>query len=233
MKLRPGSFRVNLPGDAAAPGLYGMLSIFGTCFAGVLVATWAHWQDLGSAVFFLASTLTAYYVRPGNLLPVVVSAPLLFLLACLAVSVLVPALALLPTLAGVAWWMLAGMVVTIGIALLRGLRAEVRELLVELRQLPGAQLTRELEGHPLLDRLNLFHVGEAEGGQLAEDAVDELFGDRSPGGDAHRDRAIEPALVDLAGVIHEVGGARAGVLGHLDQADGVRGIRRPHDDDHV
>jgi hypothetical protein len=64
---------------------------------------------------------------------VVVSAPLLFLLACLIASVLVPSLALLSTLAGAAWWLLAGMAVTIVIGLLRGLPAELRELWADLR----------------------------------------------------------------------------------------------------
>jgi DNA recombination protein RmuC len=100
-------------------------------------------------------------------------------------------------------------------------------------QLPGAKLARELEGHLLLHGLYFLHVREAEGGKLAEDAVDELLGDRRPGGDAHGDRAIKPALVELAGIIDEVSGTRAGVLRHLHQADGVRGIPRPDDDDHV
>jgi len=115
-------------------GLTGMFAVFCACFTGLLVASWADWKELGYAVFFVASTLTAYYVRPGHLLPVVVSAPLLFLLACLTASVVTPSLALLSTLAGVAWWMLAGMSLTVGIALRRGLRAEVQELLWDLRR---------------------------------------------------------------------------------------------------
>ena len=145
MNLRPvplGTlFRRNLagvlgwarPGDAVQSGLYGMLAIFAACLAGLLVASWAGWEELGYAVFFLATSLTVYHVRPGSLLPVVVSAPLLFLLACLTASVVMPSLALLSTLAGVAWWMLAGMCLTVGIALRRGLRAEVQELWLELR----------------------------------------------------------------------------------------------------
>ena len=114
--------------------LYGMVAIFGACLAGLLVATWAGWAELGDAVFFMASSLTVYYVRQGSLLPVVVSAPLLFLLACLTASVLVPSLALLSTLGGAAWWLLAAMALTIAIGLLRGLHAEVRELWADLRR---------------------------------------------------------------------------------------------------
>jgi hypothetical protein len=105
-----------------------MAAVFCACAAGLLIASWANWEELGYAAFFLATTLTVYYVRPGHLLPVVVSAPLLFLLACLAVSVITPSMALLPTLAGVAWWMLAAMALTIVIALRRGLLGEIREL---------------------------------------------------------------------------------------------------------
>jgi hypothetical protein len=141
-----------------------MLAIFVACLTGLLVATWAGWEELGYAVFFMASSLTVYYVRPGSLLPVVVSAPLLFLLACLTASVVTPSLALLSTLAGAAWWMLAGMALTVVIALLRGLHAEVRELWLDLRRLLGAQLTRELKGHFLLHGLYFLHVREAEGG---------------------------------------------------------------------
>ncbi len=141
MSLQPTSFRMiflRLSERHGAPaemsGLTGMVAVFGACSTGLLVASWADWEELGYAVFFVASTLTAYYVRPGHLLPVVVSAPLLFLLACLTASVVMPSLALLSTLAGVAWWMLAGMSLTVGIALRRGLRAEVQELLWDLRR---------------------------------------------------------------------------------------------------
>jgi hypothetical protein len=111
-----------------------MLAVFAACLSGLLIASWAAWEDLGYAVFFMASSLTAYYARPGSLLPIVVSAPLLFLLACLTASVLTPSLALLSTLAGAAWWMLAGMTLTIVIAFLRGLHSELQELLAGLRR---------------------------------------------------------------------------------------------------
>src|SRR5690348_11094066 len=112
MSLRPVSLRAlfsKWPRGVAHSGISGMLAIFWACLAGLLVATWADWQELGYAVFFMASSLTVYYARAGSLLPVVVSAPLLFLLACLTASVLMPSLALLSTLASAAWWLLAGM----------------------------------------------------------------------------------------------------------------------------
>lgn len=114
-------------------GRGGVLAVFGACFAGLLIADVADWQDLGGAVFFTAATLTAYYARRGSLLPVVVSPPLLFFLACLAASVVVAGVPgawpkAAATLAGLAWWLLAGTAITAAIAVLRGLRAEIRAL---------------------------------------------------------------------------------------------------------
>ncbi|HEX6527184.1 MAG TPA: DUF6542 domain-containing protein, partial [Streptosporangiaceae bacterium] len=62
-------------------GRGGVVVVFGTCFAGLLIADLAHWAELADAVFFMASSLTAYYVRRGSLLPIAVSPPLLFFVA--------------------------------------------------------------------------------------------------------------------------------------------------------
>jgi len=110
----------------------GVVAVFSACLAGLLAADLTRWGELADAAFFLATVLTAYYVRPGGLPAVVVSPPLLFLVACPAASLLAsPAAAassLDGTLAGVAGWMLAGMALAVAIGLLRGLRAEVLAL---------------------------------------------------------------------------------------------------------
>lgn len=122
-------------------GRLGVLVIFAACFLGLLVADWAHWSELADAVFFMASTLTAYYVRPSGLLPVVVSPPLLFFVACAVEKTLTssgPAAAFDATvtaLAGAAGWLFAGTGLTVVIALLRGLPSEVRALILSLRSL--------------------------------------------------------------------------------------------------
>ena len=122
-------------------GRRGVLVMFATCFLGLLVADWAHWSELAGAVFFMASTLTAYYVRPSGLLPVVVSPPLLFFVACAVEKTLTssgPAAAFDATvtaLAGATGWLLAGTGLTATIALLRGLPSEVRALITSLRSL--------------------------------------------------------------------------------------------------
>jgi hypothetical protein len=123
-------------------GRGGVLAMFAACFAGLLVADATRWEEIADATFFLASSLTAYHVRPGSLLPVVASPPLLFLMACIVVSALTSS-GPLATLEGVvvaladaAWWMLAGMALTMTIALLRGLRTEVHFFLGDKHQSP-------------------------------------------------------------------------------------------------
>jgi uncharacterized protein DUF6542 len=121
-------------------GRGGVLVMFGVCFLGLLVAGWADWGELADATYFMASSLTAYYVRPGCLLPVAVSAPLLFFLACALEKAMTSSGALaalegtLVALADSAPWLFAGTVLTVAIALLRGLSAEIRTLAVDLRR---------------------------------------------------------------------------------------------------
>jgi hypothetical protein len=120
-------------------GRGGVLVVFGVCFLGLLVADWANWGELADATYFMASSLTAYYVRPGSLLPVAVSAPVLFFLACILEKVITSSGALttlegvLVALADSAPWLFAGTALTVAIALLRGLSGEVHALVLELR----------------------------------------------------------------------------------------------------
>jgi hypothetical protein len=118
-----------------------VIAMFGSCFLGLLIADWTDWAELADAVFFMASSLTAYYVRPGSLLPVSVSPPLLFF-AAMALEKLVIASGMLAAFSGVvvalaaaAPWLFAGTALTVGIALIRGLPREVRTLVLELRDL--------------------------------------------------------------------------------------------------
>lgn len=120
-------------------GRGGVVVMFATCFLGLLIADWADWEELADAVFFMASSLTAYYVRPGSLLPVAVSPPLLFFVAMaleklsIASGILTAVEGTMLMLADAAPWLFAGTALTVGIALLRGLRREVRALVLELR----------------------------------------------------------------------------------------------------
>jgi hypothetical protein len=138
---RLGGWRGRRPGERLT-GRAGVLVVFAGCFFGLLVADWANWGELADAAFFMASSLTAYYVRPNGLLPVVVSPPLLFFAACVLEKTLISAgllLALPATVAALAnsaGWLFAGTGLTILIALLRGLPSEVRALVLALRSLP-------------------------------------------------------------------------------------------------
>jgi hypothetical protein len=120
-------------------GRGGVVVVFGTCFLGLLVADWASWGEFADAVFFMASSLTAYYVRPSGLLPVVVSTPLLFFIASvlekmvMSGGVLAAFGATFTVLAASAPWLSAGTALTVAIALLRGLPGEVRALVLTLR----------------------------------------------------------------------------------------------------
>lgn len=117
----------------------GVLVMFITCFLGLRLADLASWGELGGAVFLLASSLTVYYMRAGGQLPLVVSTPLLFFVACVLDKVLATpglhaALAgSLDTLGHLAPWLLAGTGLTLLIALFRGLPEEVRALAATLR----------------------------------------------------------------------------------------------------
>jgi hypothetical protein len=120
-------------------GRGGVLVMFGVCFLGLLVADWANWGELADATYFMASSLTAYYVRPGSLLPVAASAPVLFFLACVLEKAMTSPGAVttlegvLVALADSAPWLFAGTALTVAIALLRGLTGEVRALVLQLR----------------------------------------------------------------------------------------------------
>jgi hypothetical protein len=119
----------------------GVAAVFAACFLGLLIADWAGWENLAFAVFFMASSLTVYYVRPGSLLPVLVSSPLLFFTAMLAekfalASGPLPAFeGTVVSLADAAPWLLTGTALTLVIALCRGVAREIRTLVVETRSL--------------------------------------------------------------------------------------------------
>ena len=119
-------------------------AVFAACLFGCFIATWARWDAFAGWVFFMASGLAVYYARPGTLLPVVVSPPVLFLVACVCAKLattsgLMSALsAAVVTLAGAAGWMITGMGLTLLIALGRGVGREIRDLAGSFRQ-PAAR----------------------------------------------------------------------------------------------
>lgn len=130
-------------GNGAAPpqltGRGAVLGMFAACFLGLLMADWLDWRALAGAVFFTCSGLAAFYVRPGSLLPVAVSPPCAFFLACAcekAITGTGAASALdgtVTALADSASWLFAGTALTLAIAIGRGLVPQIRRLVTHLR----------------------------------------------------------------------------------------------------
>jgi hypothetical protein len=112
------------------------------------VASWLQWGFLAGASFVIGSVGAAWYTKRRDLLTVAVSPPLLVLGALLCVKALtakgsiiistVEGTAL--TLANVAPWLFAGVVLSLIVAWVRGLPQCVADLRHELRpDLPGAR----------------------------------------------------------------------------------------------
>jgi hypothetical protein len=113
----------------------------GIYLVGLLLATWLGWAVLAGLAFVVGCVLAARYAAPSALLTVVVSPPLLFLAAVILVSAVTGPGGLfmsvvvgsVVTLASVAPWLAAGMVLTVIISWIRGLPGCIKDLHRELR----------------------------------------------------------------------------------------------------
>ena len=134
-EVQQDTLRIRLTGRGA---VMGMLAVFAL---GLLVASWMGWPVLAGASFVIGSGAAVLYVRPGDLLMVTVAPPLLFGIALVVVKAatatgsvaLSAAEGTAITMAEVAPWLFAGMVLTLVIAWARGLPGCVRELRQDLR----------------------------------------------------------------------------------------------------
>jgi hypothetical protein len=143
-EMERDTLRMRLTGRGA---VIIMLAVFAL---GLLVASWMGWPVLAGASFVIGSVAAVVYVRPGDLLMVTIVPPLLFGITLVAVKTATAtgsiALSIAEgtaiTMAEVAPWLFAGMVLTLVIALARGLRGCVRELRQDLR----------VAGRPAADR---------------------------------------------------------------------------------
>jgi hypothetical protein len=140
---RPGS---GLAEQAATPAarLTGRGAVLGMAvlFAfGLLMAAWLGATVLAGIFFVLGCGLAARYTRPPDLLTVVLTPPILFSGALLVVEAVTASGSLflsvvagsVVVLASLAWWLLAGMILTVGIAWPRGLPQCLREFRQDLR----------------------------------------------------------------------------------------------------
>ena len=129
------SSRILLTGRGA---VMVMLAVFAL---GLFGASWTPWPVLAGAFFVIGSVAAIIYVRPGDLLMVTIAPPLLFGITLLGVKaatatgnmVLSIAEGTAITMAEVAPWLFAGMVLTLGIAWARGLRECIGDLRQDLR----------------------------------------------------------------------------------------------------
>jgi hypothetical protein len=120
----------------------GAVMVMLAAFAlGLFGASWTPWPMLAGAFFLIGSVAAVVYIRPGDLLMVTIVPPLLFGIALLAVKaatasgnvVLSIAEGTAITMAEVAPWLFAGMVLTLVIAWARGLRECIGDLRQDLR----------------------------------------------------------------------------------------------------
>ncbi len=110
-------------------------------FIGVLAASWLHWGPLAGLSFLAGSAAAAWYTKRRDLLTVAVSPPLLFFIVVVCVKALTASGSTLLstvegtalTLANVAPWLFAGLVLALIIAWFRGLPRCVAELRRDLR----------------------------------------------------------------------------------------------------
>jgi hypothetical protein len=121
--------------------VFGMAVLF---IVGLLAAGWSGWTTLAGIFFVLGCALAAWYTRPADLLTVVIAAPLVFSGTLIGVEALTASGSLLLSvaagsvvvIASLALWLLAGLVLTVVIALPRGLPRCVSAFRRDLRAAP-------------------------------------------------------------------------------------------------
>jgi len=130
-----GGQRAKLTGRGAIAVMFVLF------FTGLLVSSWLHLGPLAGASFLAGTVLAAWYTKQRDLLTVAVSPPLVFFFALVCVKALtatgstalstVEGTAL--TLANVAPWLFAGMLLALIVAWSRGLRRCIADLRRDLR----------------------------------------------------------------------------------------------------
>jgi hypothetical protein len=141
-----------------------VVAMFWLFFLGALAAGWLHLGVLTGLSFVGGCGLAARYTRRDGLLPIVASPPLIFIIALVTTEALsthaagirrsVESIAegTFLTLAGVAPWLFAGVILGLAIAMTRGLPQCLRDLAADLRgDPPGSartgSTTRPGDGH--------------------------------------------------------------------------------------
>jgi len=122
-----------------------VLVMFSLFFPGTLTAGWLHLGALTGLSFLAGCTLTARYTRRDGLLTVAVTPPLIFLISLVCAEMFTShadtirhaltsaAEGTILTLAGVAPWLFAGVLISLVVTMFRGLPQCVHDLREELR----------------------------------------------------------------------------------------------------
>jgi uncharacterized protein DUF6542 len=142
-------------------GRGAVLAMFALFFLSTLIAGWLHLALLTGLGFVAGCALAARYSRRDALLAVVVTPPLIFMVALVLAELLTShadtvrhtltsaAEGIILTLTAVAPWLFCGVVLGLAIALFRGLPQCVRDLGMELRGDAGLRpppMPREMLG---------------------------------------------------------------------------------------
>jgi hypothetical protein len=118
-----------------------VLGLFAVCFLTLLFASATGWTAIPAMAFVGGCGAGAWYTKRGALLPLAVSPPLIYFLACLLAQWLTASgnIALLTgifvTLGTSAPWLFLGTALAVGIGLYRGLGGEIADLFIDLRDL--------------------------------------------------------------------------------------------------
>jgi hypothetical protein len=122
-----------------------LLGMFALCLAGCLLAAWLHADVVAGVGFVATGILAPVYARRQALLHIVISAPLIFLLAEIATQVITAqgnsgrgsAMSVLEgtllTLADAAPWLFSGTVICVAVAMAQGLPQCIRDFRAGLR----------------------------------------------------------------------------------------------------
>ena len=122
-----------------------LLGMFAVCLVACLLAAWLHADAVAGVAFVATGILAPVYARQNALLHIVISAPVIFLLAEIVTQLITApgtsgrssVISVLEgtflTLADVAPWLFAGTLVCIAVAMTRGLPQCVRDLRAGLR----------------------------------------------------------------------------------------------------
>ena len=138
------------PGSGGRPAAHmtsrgAILAMFSLFFPGTLTAGWLHLATLTGLSFVAGCALTARYTRRDGLLTVVVTPPLIFIISLVVTEVITShadtvrhaltsaAEGTILTLAAVAPWLFAGVLIGLAIAMFRGLPQCIQDLRDELR----------------------------------------------------------------------------------------------------